>query len=417
MPRPATPKSRKTAIVLAIATLATLALAGTGAAIVGSMGSTGISSDSASANERTDIVQAGDRIDSAIRWLERRASEGSDELNRLIRENSPERLLTDASERLAERLGVFEYRPGDSGERWQRFASEDAAVTNRPVVLLIHGLDEPGDIWDELAPALHLDGHRVLRFNYSNDQSPVRSADQFAAALEEQIAQADIEELAIVAHSMGGLIARDLLTRHAQAEDWEGPRVQHLITVGTPNQGSPVATLQPIGEAREVVARLWSSRSLEPAEVLSFLVDGSGDAAVALTPGSSYLEDLNARSLPGDTPITIIAAHASASQRERLDELASSAPLSGLLGEETRDLLLDRIDAITDLVGDGVVPLESTPLKGVSDYRVVSANHRSMLRTMPVLSTDPVPPAIPIILEVLGHEPESVSPSDEPDTP
>lgn len=411
------PGSKKPAITVATAILATLALAGTGVAIVGSMGSTGISTSSASARERTAIVQAGDRIDEAVRWLERRATQGSDELNRLIRENSPEQLLAAASERLADRIGVFEYRPGDAGEQWERFIPENAPDVGRPVVLLVHGLDEPGDIWDELAPALHLDGHRVLRFNYPNDQSPDRSADTLARALEKQVTQAEIKEIAIVAHSMGGLIARDLLTRHAQAGDWHGPKVRHLITVGTPNQGSPVAALQPIGEAREVVARLWTSRSLEPAEVLSFLVDGSGDAAVALAPGSSYLNDLNSRSLPAHTPVTIIAAHATASQRERLDELASSAPLAGLLSEETRELLLDRIDAITDQVGDGVVPLESTPLDGVSDYRVVTANHRSMLRTMPVLSTDPVPPAVPIILEVLRPESEPVSPRDEPATP
>lgn len=374
-----------------------------------------------SGSSRTGLASmgaaAGGHLDGAIRWLERRAAEGSDELDRLIREHSPERLLAQASERLAERLGLFEYQPGDSGERWPRFDPQ-STPTDRSVVLLIHGLDEPGDIWDELAPALHLDGYRVLRFNYANDQSPVRSADQFALALSREAAEAGIEELAIVAHSMGGLISRDVLTRHAADEEWGGPKIRHLVTLGTPNQGSPVAALQPIGEAREVVARLWSSRTLEPAEVLSFLVDGSGDAALALAPGSSYLKDLNARPLPEGTPITVIAAHATAAQRDRLDEIASSAPLDGLLSEELRGLLLERIDSITDLVGDGVVPLESTPLEGASEYMVVTANHRSMLRTVPLVSTDAVPPAIPLILEALRPAPENAQDTaSDPNSP
>lgn len=349
------------------------------------------------------LYRAGDEVETALRWLERRASATSDELSRLIRANRPRQLLADASQRLNERLGLFEYRPGDSGEDWERFdpgPTEESAST----VVLVHGLDEPGDLWDELAPALALEGHRVLRFNYANDQSPVASADALANTLRSKLDARGVDEISIVAHSMGGLIARDVLTRHMTAPDWPGPRVRRLITVGTPNAGSPVAMLQPIGEAREVVARVWASRSLDPSEMLSFVVDGSGDAAAALAVGSDYLRNLNARPLPEKTEITIIAAQATAAQREQIDEIASSAPVTGLLGEEARDLLLARIDAMTDQIGDGVVPVSSTPLEGVDDYHLVEANHRSALRTLPVLSTEPVPPAIPIILDRLRNQ-------------
>jgi triacylglycerol esterase/lipase EstA (alpha/beta hydrolase family) len=344
--------------------------------------------------------QAGDRVNEALRWLERRADAAADELSRLIEDNRPDRLLAEAADRVASRLGGFVYRPGDRGEAWERLGA-DTRLEPGSTVLLVHGLDEPGDIWDELAPALSQAGHRVLRFNYANDQAPAVSADQLAAFLEHRAADAGIDELAIVGHSMGGLVSRDVLTRHAAGAEWQGPRVTHLITVGTPNDGSPVAALQPVGEAREVVARVWAARSLDPTEMLSFLVDGSGEAASALAQGSSYLTELNSRSLPADVAFTIIAAEASAAQRDALDELASSAPVAGLLSEKGREALLEQVDRMTDFIGDGVVPVASTPLEGVDDYTIVAANHRSMLRTIPLLSTDPVPPAIPLILDRL----------------
>ena len=369
------------------------------------------------------FYMAGDEVETALQWLERRAASASDDISRFIRSSTPRELLVDASERLTERLGLFEYAPGDSGEAWERFEgtapAEPASEQQQSFVVLVHGLDEPGDLWDELAPALSLAGHRVLRFNYANDQSPASSADRLASVLRAEAQSGSLTRVSIVAHSMGGLVSRDLLTRHMTDAEWPGPSVSRLITVGTPNGGSPVAMLQPIGEAREVVARVWASRSLDPSEVLSFVVDGSGDAAADLAIGSNYLSDLNARPLPTSTEITIIAAEATASQRKAIDEIASSAPVTGLLGEDARDLLLERIDAMTDQIGDGVVPVSSTPLEGVEDYQLVVANHRSALRTLPVLSTEPVPPAIPIIIDRLSDQLPEGAPADtdSPESP
>lgn len=403
-PNRSTRMSRRSLVILIGLLLATVVAGSATALIVTRSGSDEDQPHMLSSGE-TAILQAGGHIEAAIQWLERRAAAGSDDLSRLVREHRPEALLASAHELLADRLGVFEYQPDEEENRWIRFDPAEAVDSERPTeqttVLLIHGLDEPGDIWDDLAPALAQHGHRVLRFDYPNNQWPADSADLLAEALQNPITESEIDSVVIVAHSMGGLIARDVLTRHATEAGWAGPRVERLITVGTPNHGSPVAMLQPIGQAREVVARLWASRSLSPSEVLSSLIDGPGEAGAALAVGSSYLTDLNARPLPEETPITILAAEATANQRQRLDDLAATAPMAGLLDDETRERLLERINAMTDLIGDGVVPLTSTVLDGVDDHRVLHGNHRSVLRTIPLLSTDPVPPAIPVILELL----------------
>lgn len=364
----------------------------------------------------TAVHQVGDRVDEALRWLDRRAKASTDELSRLIEEHQPRTLLAQAAERLNQRLGGFEYRAGDRGEDWQAFAPDQVAE-GHSTVLLVHGLDEPGDIWDELAPALAAQGHRVLRFNYPNDQAPPTSADQLGAFLEGPVTEAGIERLSIVAHSMGGLISRDLLTRPYREADWSGPEVVHLITVGTPNRGSPFAAMQPISEARELVARVWTARKLEPSEMLGILVDGSGEAAAALAEGSDYLADLNARPLPEEVRLTIIAGDASAQQKAALRDLAESAPASGIMSENARELLLAQVDRMTNTVGDGVVPVTSTPLDGVEDYVLLTANHRSMLRTLPVFSSDPVPPAIPIISERLTDQLDPVPRNPGPPSP
>lgn len=359
--------------------------------------------------------QAGDRVEEALRWLDRRANAAADELSRVIEENQPRVLLAQASERLNHRLGGFVYRPGDRGENWQAF--EPALINNeRSTVLLVHGLDEPGDIWDELAPALANEGHRVLRFNYPNDQNPEESADQLAAFLQGPLSKSGLNQLSIVCHSMGGLVTRDLLTRQYAKSDWSGPVVERFITVGTPNHGSPVAALQPVGEARELIARLWTSRTLNPSEMLGILIDGSGEAASALAEGSAYLEDLNARPLPEGVRITIIAADASAEQRAALRDLAASAPVAGIMGEQARNQLLAQVERITNTVGDGVVPVTSTPLEGVEDYVLLTANHRSMLRTIPLFSSgNAVPPAIPVITDRLADQLKPAP--EEPGTP
>ena len=44
----------------------------------------------------------------------------------------------------------------------------------------LHGLDDPGMVWMNLAPALHAAGHGVSVLNYPNDQ-PVRDSARLIA--------------------------------------------------------------------------------------------------------------------------------------------------------------------------------------------------------------------------------------------
>lgn len=220
-----------------------------------------------------------------------------------------------------------------------------------PLIVLIHGLDEPGEIWDELAPQLHAAGYRVARFEYPNDQAISDSASLLVHHLE-LLRSAGTRHVSIVAHSMGGLVARDALTR-PDRDPSVRPDVDRLITVGTPNHGSSWVRGRIVGEARERAVRLYDrarhGRTLFPESAASA---SAGQAGADLLPDSLYLRELNSRPLPG-TPITLIYAAIS-----------------------------DAAGPATDALGDGVVSVDSARLDGVSDVVLLEATHRSMLRTL-----------------------------------
>jgi pimeloyl-ACP methyl ester carboxylesterase len=323
-------------------------------------------------------------------------------------------------------LGVA-FLSADEPVRWTPL--QPGGQTPERVVLLVHGLDEPGSIWDDLAPALRDAGHVVARFDYPNDQRVPPSTDLLAASLAD-LRRRGTARIDLVCHSMGGLVARDVLTRegyyagdtseHTEPNAWTGPGVDHLILLGTPSQGSAWARLRAIAELRERLSRYAHSRDLD--ELLEWQTDGQGGAGDDLLPGSPFLTDLNARPLPSPVAITIIAGGMTPVNDSALQELADNKLIRSLAGEQA-DRLLDAIVDLSTELGDGVVPLDSTRVEGVEDFVQVEANHRSMVKR-PVVehraremvgAEPPVAPAIPIVLERLARAPGTPD-GGEPDS-
>lgn len=91
--------------------------------------------------------------------------------------------------------------------RWPR-AGERTAV-------LVHGINPDHADLDALAGDLHARGYTVLRFVYDDSDRLDASAGQLARGIEALATERGIKRLAVVAHSMGGLVARRALTpRH-----------------------------------------------------------------------------------------------------------------------------------------------------------------------------------------------------------
>ena len=107
-------------------------------------------------------------------------------------------------------------------------------------VLLVHGYGCNSGYWTYLMPRLERD-----RISYASiDLEPVGGAiDDYVpalqAAVEDLCMATGAPQVAIVAHSMGGLVARAWMRAHGSA------RVARLVTLGTPHHGTRLADFGP----------------------------------------------------------------------------------------------------------------------------------------------------------------------------
>jgi len=292
------------------------------------------------------------------------------------------RQLIEDHKELLSRFGYLSY---DENE-WKILGE---AELPSQVVVLVHGLDEMGTIWSDMAPALEKAGHHVLKFSYPNDQGISRSA----ILLREQLKwlkNKGADEVVLVAHSMGGLVCRDAITRD-DAYEGSMPKIKRLITLGTPNHGAPLALFRHVAEWREHILRMsrGEGSSLGP------ILDGLGEAAEDLAPGSNYLKELNSRAIP-KAPMTIIAGRIDQDE-VNAEQQAKEWDIPWVTKTWQKAKL--QWKALTKKVGDGVVPLESTPIDGVKDYRIVRGNHRAIIKNF--FEEDNLPPGVKIVIEVL----------------
>lgn len=309
----------------------------------------------------------------------------------------------------AERFGIRIF----SGDAWHPLPDR---LPER-LVVLVHGLDEPGDLWVDLAPALAEVEVPTARFDYPNDQAVVLSSGLLGVWLG-RLRQRGTIQVALVAHSMGGLVAREYLTNPAhryrrELRHGRVPRIRSLVMVATPNQGSPMARFRLVSEIREQ----WHRFLRGEGDLAGILAQGDGQAGHDLLPGSDFLLQLNQREVPADVRLAIVAGLVSPLAEE---DVAGSAErwrqkLPGLMHGPIDQFERQTADLLGGL-GDGVVSLASTRLPGVEDHSTVRGNHISILRG----GGNP-PPAVPLVLDRVertwpGHYPKLSNLSAEQET-
>lgn len=283
----------------------------------------------------------------------------------------------------------------DPEDGWHGLYSRIAAdPATKAHVVLVHGLDEPGTIWDDLIPALGAAGAAVWEFRYPNDQGIDRDAAYLAAHWPALPADRPV---ILVGHSMGGLVIRDFVSgwRHpvGQPPRVAGPPVRGVILGATPNHGSEWARLRVWLELRDQI-HLGTSR---PYSLFAALRDGTGEAKIDLRPGSDYLDELNARPWPREVPVLLIGGALLEPPPHRRAGIAAAAAETH--SPELAATLDDWWSSLAQGVGDGVVTLESLALPEAPPPIVVAASHRGIfLRYLP---GDPEPPAIPHVIAAL----------------
>jgi pimeloyl-ACP methyl ester carboxylesterase len=157
-------------------------------------------------------------------------------------------------------------------------------VARRTAVLFIHGINgSPRDFRFLIA---HLDRSRFQPcvFFYASGASLSQSGRDLAEAIGEVRRHYDIESLVIVGHSIGGLIARDLVLNQSSHV---GVDIPVLITMSSPWGGVPSAGIG--ARLSPVVVDSWRDIAVGSAYLNSLFVDGEGGARNLPTSTRHYL--------------------------------------------------------------------------------------------------------------------------------
>ena len=275
----------------------------------------------------------------------------------------------------------------------------------RPTICLIHGMNSSSGGFVHMIKPLEEAGFGVVVYDYPFNRSLEDSCRRFGqdwAACRRETGER--RPWAIVAHSMGCLVARDYVEGPSYAGD-----VAPLILIAPVNQGSHLAKTQTLLQLMNGLQAVGGRRN---SDVLAQLGDGLGEAADDMLPGSRFLKALNARPRRGGVAYHILAgdvgAITAAARRQIETQAALARRQGGLLGGLTRlaggsaEHLSDRLDEVADGTGDGCIAVARTKLAGVSDHVVIHANHAELIRA-PLLFRDPGPVAcMPYLLRWLG---------------
>lgn len=253
----------------------------------------------------------------------------------------------------------------------------DSRVGGPPVVL-VHGLD--GHVASFAAAATQLGdrGYDVYVLQWSAGQSVPDAAAFLGKELRGLHGKVG-EKISLVTTSLGGIIG----AWYIEQDPAYSREVGRLIACCPPFQGAPLAAYHPRSALTSMMGAL-ASQGLGPL----FVFDGLGDAAADIVPGSPILRTLQKTKrrrgvryaiLAGNKPLlpdqVLLMAEGLVHQGAQ-NAQGAALDLMKWLGSVAREAR-----AVSGGRGDGVVPLASTELSGVTDREVLSVNHMEFLST------------------------------------
>ncbi|MDQ1689062.1 MAG: hypothetical protein QOK42_2037 [Frankiaceae bacterium] len=160
----------------------------------------------------------------------------------------------------------------DEGSPWAIPLTARAHGEPTPrVAVLLHGLGESDSSWrsdPDYRLLLRELGWTPLLVRYNSGRRVWQNGSELSERLESLLAEwaVPVTEIALVGHSMGGLVARSAVhAAQAQSAAWVAD-VTRLITLGTPHEGAPLARFGHL--ARGLLSRVPETRPL--ATVIDF---------------------------------------------------------------------------------------------------------------------------------------------------
>ena len=165
-------------------------------------------------------------------------------------------------------------------ERWWMGADALPALPARThPILLVHGYLCNRGLWWWLRRRLRANGLALATVNL---EPPFASIDHFATQLHRRVEalaeETGADQVVLVTHSMGGLVARAYMLRHGTR------RIAKLVTLAAPHRGTEVAFLGPGCNARQMQPGSnflrWLSAATTPAIALVALWSRSDEFVV-----------------------------------------------------------------------------------------------------------------------------------------
>ncbi|MBD0337042.1 MAG: caspase family protein, partial [Cyanobacteria bacterium Co-bin13] len=223
-------------------------------------------------------------------------------------------------------LAAVEKRAEEGAEETLRYEADRTTVAQRvsaaqTILLFIHGIagDTQSMVLEARQAQVEVDGQAqplldrydlVLTFDYENLNTPIpdlakQVCDRLTAV---GLTSNHGKTLHVVAHSLGGLVARCFIEQQAGHQV-----VQHLVLLGTPSAGSPWPTLQDWATTALTIGLNSLSSVALPIKALGSLMAAIELVDVTLDqmkPGSDFLRSL-ADSADPKVPYTVIAGNAS----------------------------------------------------------------------------------------------------------
>ena len=209
-----------------------------------------------------------------------------------------------------------------------------------------------------------------------------RSLDDLGIELAARLKAESAAEVQLVAHSMGGLVARAAIARKAQ-------RIKRLIMLGTPNHGS-FAPAQAVRAVYSVVKQVAAIDPFHDAETLSREVFTTFPGLYQMLPtpekfSAVNLYDSGAWPKKGPQPRKDLLEEVQAVQQSLAKADERFVLIAGVNQETVVGLRMESDEFAYDqsLEGDGTVPLAFAELSGATTY-YVQESHGSLPNNLSV---------------------------------
>ncbi len=276
----------------------------------------------------------------------------------------------------------------DLSVRTYALAVPPALDRDRPLAVLVHGVDSGPAVWSDLLEFLDRQPGRfqLATFAYANDES----VERVAAALAAELRALGEQRVAIVGYSMGGLVGRIAV----EDPDLDPGNVELLVQIGTPNRGSNLACLRFGLDAAHLLQRPDGADSFGRglyAAMQDNLVDGLGEAGGDLWPRSVFLAKVAAHGRnPRVAYRAVLGTRAPLSEaqlgalRQRAAAWLGAAARTRWLRPGVETWLAD-LDELVDGRGDGAVSVARGSCAGVEPV-LVRLDHVALIRRHGVLS-------------------------------